>query len=223
MRAVLVDWLVSVHRKLEMVPETLFQTVRLLDRYLGAPCAPAVPTNQLQPFMIACKYEEIWPRTVGELCSLCDDAYTPGALLAMEGRMLQALRFQITSPSVLAFLTRYAKVAQGNGTVLALAQYYADRMLLQHSAIQWPPSHLGATALSMARRTGGKTLWKADLEEYSGYSTAARVACYNAMLGVMQPGAGSEKNRTLTAVVNKHSLPAFGEVAQLFPLPPMAA
>ena len=143
--------------------------------------------------MIACKYEETRPRTVDELCSFCDDIYTPRALLAMEGRMLQALRFRITSPSVLAFLTRYAKVAQGNGTVLALAQYYADRMLLQYSAIQWPPSHLGATALAMARRTVGKALWKADLEEYSGYSTAALVACYNAMLGVMQPGAGSEK------------------------------
>ena len=34
MRAILVDWLVDVHLKYKMVPETLFLTINIIDRYL---------------------------------------------------------------------------------------------------------------------------------------------------------------------------------------------
>jgi hypothetical protein len=34
MRAILVDWLVEVHLKFKLVPESLFLTVNLIDRYL---------------------------------------------------------------------------------------------------------------------------------------------------------------------------------------------
>ena len=35
MRAILVDWLVEVHLKFKLMPETLFLTVNLIDRYLA--------------------------------------------------------------------------------------------------------------------------------------------------------------------------------------------
>lgn len=34
MRAILIDWLVDVHLKYRMIPETLFITVSLIDKYL---------------------------------------------------------------------------------------------------------------------------------------------------------------------------------------------
>ena len=34
MRAILVDWLVEVHLKFKLVPETLYLTVNLIDWYL---------------------------------------------------------------------------------------------------------------------------------------------------------------------------------------------
>ena len=34
MRAILIDWLVEVHLKFKLVPESLFLTVNLIDRYL---------------------------------------------------------------------------------------------------------------------------------------------------------------------------------------------
>lgn len=34
MRAILVDWLIEVHYKFKLMPETLFLTVNLIDRYL---------------------------------------------------------------------------------------------------------------------------------------------------------------------------------------------
>ncbi len=35
MRSILVDWLIEVHLKFKLVPESLFLTVNLIDRYLG--------------------------------------------------------------------------------------------------------------------------------------------------------------------------------------------
>lgn len=34
MRAILLDWLVEVHLKFKLMPETLYLTVNLIDRYL---------------------------------------------------------------------------------------------------------------------------------------------------------------------------------------------
>ena len=34
MRAILVDWLIEVHYKFKLLPETLFLTVNLIDRFL---------------------------------------------------------------------------------------------------------------------------------------------------------------------------------------------
>ncbi len=35
MRVVLVDWLVEVHRRFELLPETLYTTIHILDLYLS--------------------------------------------------------------------------------------------------------------------------------------------------------------------------------------------
>ena len=66
MRAILVDWLVDVHTKFRLVPETLYLCVRLTDKY----CSLAdVPRSKLQlvgvtALLLACKHEEIYPPEV---------------------------------------------------------------------------------------------------------------------------------------------------------------
>lgn len=61
-RAILVDWLIEVHKRFELRPESLYLTVNIMDRFLSK---EAVPTRELQllcisSMLIACKYEEIW-------------------------------------------------------------------------------------------------------------------------------------------------------------------
>lgn len=34
MRAILVDWLIEVHLKFKLIPESLFLTINLIDRFL---------------------------------------------------------------------------------------------------------------------------------------------------------------------------------------------
>lgn len=62
MRAILIDWLVEVHLKFKLVPETLYLTVSLIDKYLEK---VVVNWEKLQlvgvtAMLIASKYEEIY-------------------------------------------------------------------------------------------------------------------------------------------------------------------
>jgi hypothetical protein len=62
MRAILIDWLVEVHLKFKLMPETLYLTVNFIDRYLA--CQPC-PRRKLQLVGVTCmllasKYEEIY-------------------------------------------------------------------------------------------------------------------------------------------------------------------
>jgi G2/mitotic-specific cyclin-B, other len=62
MRAILADWIIEVHNKFELMPETLYLTMHIIDQYLSL---QPVVRRELQlvgisAMLIACKYEEIW-------------------------------------------------------------------------------------------------------------------------------------------------------------------
>uniref|UniRef100_A0A0A9CJF0 Cyc1 n=1 Tax=Arundo donax TaxID=35708 RepID=A0A0A9CJF0_ARUDO len=62
MRVILTDWIIDVHSKFELAPETMYLIMYIVDRYLSL--QPVLRT-QLQlvgitAMLIACKYEEIW-------------------------------------------------------------------------------------------------------------------------------------------------------------------
>lgn len=66
MRIILIDWLIEVHLKFKLLPETLFLTINFIDRYLQK---NQTPRDKLQliavsSLLIACKYEEIYPRNI---------------------------------------------------------------------------------------------------------------------------------------------------------------
>ena len=97
MRAILIDWLVEVHLKFKLVPESLYLTVNLIDRYLEK---EQVNRQRLQlvgvtAMLIACKYEEIYPPIVKDFVYITDNAYSKEEILEMERKMLQTLDFDI--------------------------------------------------------------------------------------------------------------------------------
>jgi hypothetical protein len=83
MRAILVDWLIEVHYKFKLMPETLFLTVNLIDRFLEK---IDVVRTKLQlvgvtAMLIACKYEEIYAPEVRDFVYITDKAYTREEIL----------------------------------------------------------------------------------------------------------------------------------------------
>ncbi|CAL5341295.1 unnamed protein product [Camellia sinensis] len=76
MRSILIDWLTEVHRMFELMPETLYLTINIVDRYLSM---NVVPRRELQlvgisSMLIACKYEEIWAPEVKRIILLRERA-----------------------------------------------------------------------------------------------------------------------------------------------------
>ena len=78
MRSILVDWLVEVHLKFKLVPETLYLTVNIIDRYLAQTevTRPKLQLVGVTALLIASKYEEIYPPELRDLVYICDRAYS---------------------------------------------------------------------------------------------------------------------------------------------------
>ena len=113
MRAILLDWLVEVHLKFKLLPETLHLTGSLIDRYLAS---NPVSRKNLQlvgvtAMLVASKYEEIWAPEVRDFVYISDRAYSRDQILACEKALLNALGFQLTVPTAHAFAGRFMKVA----------------------------------------------------------------------------------------------------------------
>mmetsp|Transcript_32763 Transcript_32763/g.31990 ORF Transcript_32763/g.31990 Transcript_32763/m.31990 type:complete len:122 (+) Transcript_32763:403-768(+) len=97
MRAILVDWLVDVHRKFKLLPETLFLTVNIIDRFLSK---RQIDRSKLQlvgitSLLISTKYEEIYPPTIKDFVYICDNTYAREEIILMEQQILFDLDFDI--------------------------------------------------------------------------------------------------------------------------------
>ncbi|KAL8120983.1 hypothetical protein AgCh_017954 [Apium graveolens] len=100
MRAILVDWLIEVHNKFDLMPETLYLTINIIDRYLAT---KTVTRKELQLLSIssmltASKYEEIWAPEVNDFTKISDNAYT-NQVLVMEKKILGGLEWNLTVPT----------------------------------------------------------------------------------------------------------------------------
>lgn len=78
-RSTLVDWLIQVNYNFKMLPETLFLTVNIIDRYFSI---NKVSKSEVQlvgfaSMLIASKYEEIYPPLLQDFVHISDGLYTP--------------------------------------------------------------------------------------------------------------------------------------------------
>ena len=106
MRGILVDWIIEVHLRFKLLPETLFLTINLIDRYLEK---TQIMRTRLQlvavaALLIASKYEEIYVPDLNDFVFISDNAYTREEIIEMERSMLVKLEFSITTPSSYRFL-----------------------------------------------------------------------------------------------------------------------
>ena len=112
-RAFLIEWVIDVHRKFRLQPETLYVCVHIIDQYMSR---KLIHKSQLHllgvtTILIAAKYEEIYPPKLGEFLQVSENKFSEQAVLKMEKEVLQALEFRITIPSALRFLQRYKRLS----------------------------------------------------------------------------------------------------------------
>ena len=132
MREILTDWLIEVHLKFKLLPETLFLTVNLIDRYLTT---ENIYRNKLQlvgvtAMLIASKYEEIYPPIVSDFVYITDNAYTREEILRMEERMLHTLQFGIHFTSPFRFLERFLLLKNASETEKNVALFMLEGTMI---------------------------------------------------------------------------------------------
>ncbi|KAL0390734.1 UNVERIFIED_CONTAM: G2/mitotic-specific cyclin S13-6 [Sesamum calycinum] len=217
MRSILVDWLIEVHKKFELVPESLYLTINIVDRFLSV---KTVPRRELQlvgisSMLIACKYEEIWAPEVSDFIAISDNAYVREQVLLMEKAILGKLEWYLTVPTPYVFLVRYIKASvPADKEMENMAFFFAELALMNYSTIiNYSPSKLSASAVYVARCTLNRSpLWTETLKHYTGYSEDQLIQCAK-MLASFHSGAAENK---LKAVSRKYTDPARNAVA-LFP------
>lgn len=210
MRSILVDWLVEVHLKFKLVPETLYLTVNIIDRYLqkSQVSRPKLQLVGVTSLLIASKYEEIYPPELRDLVYICDRAYSKNEILDMEETVLRALAYQITIPSAHAFLVRYLKAAHADKRMVQLSCYILDGTLQSYNLLHYLPSQLSAAAVFIARRCVGRNSWSPTLLKYAGYTEEEIAPVARAILSEK-----SSASTELRAVNKKYTSSRYGGVA----------
>jgi len=215
MRAILVDWLVEVHRMFKLLPETLFLSIGIIDRYLSLTASIARDKLQLvgvTAMLIASKYEEIYAPECNDFVYISDGAYTKQQILKMEQLVLNALNFNLTHPSPLHFLRRYSKAAMSDYTLHTLCKYIIELMLIDVKMLKFPTSLVAAGSVYLARAMTGKPhLWTPTLEHYSTYGESHVRECALEMNELLKKAQKS----SLKAIRKKYALPKFGQVAEI--------
>ncbi|KAL8172204.1 hypothetical protein V2J09_024008 [Rumex salicifolius] len=216
MRAILVDWLIEVHNRFELMPETLYLAINLVDRFL---CLKTVPRKELQllgigAMLIACKYEEIWAPQVREFVFISDNVYTNEQILRTEKIILGKLEWNITVPTSYMFLARFIKAAIADTELENMAYFFAELALMNYTALVYCPSMIAASAVYVARRTLHKSpAWTETLKLHTQFTESHLMDC--AKLLVTQHSTAAESK--LQAIYKKYSKPERCTVALSLP------
>ncbi|OMO78122.1 hypothetical protein COLO4_24824 [Corchorus olitorius] len=220
MRKVLVDWLIQAHNSFQLMPETLYLTINILDRYLSR---KAVSRDKLQlvglgSLLIACKYEEIWPPQIRDLVSISDYAFVEKQILAMEKAILEKLEWYLTVPTPYVFLIRYIKASVLLSSDLEMENmvFFLAELGIAHydTVVLYSPSMLAAAAVYAARCTLNRSpFWTATLKHHTGYSEEQLMSCAKLLVAFHQNAAKGK----LKGIYSKFVSQTRGGVALLTP------
>ncbi|CAA7026019.1 unnamed protein product [Microthlaspi erraticum] len=184
-RGILINWLIEVHFKFDLMHETLYLTMNLLDRYLSQ-----VPVQKsemqligLTALLLASKYEDYWHPRIKDLISISAESYTREQILGMERTMLKQLKFRLNEATPYVFMLRFLKAAQSNKKLEQLAFYLIELCLVEYEALKFKPSLLCASAIYVARCTLRTTpVWTALLNKHTHYNVSQMKDCSHMIL-----------------------------------------
>nr|KJB59695.1 hypothetical protein B456_009G267700 [Gossypium raimondii] len=213
MRGILIDWLVEVHYKFELMEETLYLTINLIDRFLAV---KQIARKKLQlvgvtAMLLACKYEEVSVPVIEDLVLISDKAYSRQEVLDMK-LMINTLQFNLSVPTPYVFMRRFLKAAQSNKKLELLSFFMIELCLVEYEMLRFPPSLLAAAAIFTAQCSlSGCKYWSKTSEWYTTYSEEQLMECSRMMVRFHQK-AGTGK---LTGVQRKYSTSKYGYAAKI--------
>ena len=214
MRAILVDWLVDVHIKFKLRPETLFLSVNIVDRYLSqvSVSRQALQLVGVVAMLIASKYEEIYPPEIKDFAYVTDKAYTKAEILRMEGDIISRLNFKFTHMSSLGFLERYCQLAELDQRGRYIARYALELALVNYRMVKYQPSAVACSAIYLVHKLQKKKeCWDEVMQRNSYYQEAQLRTCAKDLCALIQKA----KKSNLKAVTKKFSSSRYLEVGKI--------
>lgn len=228
MRSILIDWLIEVHNKFKLEPQTLWLTVNILDRYLEL---EQITRSKLQlvgvtALLIACKFEEIYPPEVKDCVYITDYAFDRAEVLAMETAILSKLEYKISVPTGYHFLVHYFDVIQASERTRNIASYYAERNLQESDMLLVRPHKFAAAALYAALKQQNDqypslyktSIWNRALQEESGLMERDIKECAKTILKHVGEEPETASKRRLVAARKKFASDKYGSISRS-PLP----
>ncbi|EOR04170.1 G2/mitotic-specific cyclin cdc13 [Wallemia ichthyophaga EXF-994] len=184
MRGVLVDWLIEIHHKFRLLPETLFLAVNIVDRFLSLRIVSIIKLQLvgLTAMLIAAKYEEVMCPTVSNVVYMSDGGYEESELLKAEQYVLQILSWDLSYPNPIHFLRRVSKADDYDIETRTLAKYFMEISCVEEKLLQFPPSQIAAAGTYLARMCLDRGEWTPNLVHYSSYSVLELCPCAQVML-----------------------------------------
>ncbi|KAF9480929.1 hypothetical protein BDN70DRAFT_905515 [Pholiota conissans] len=190
MRGILTDWLIQVHVRFRLLPETLFLCVNIIDRFLSA---RVVSLAKLQLVGVTClfiaaKFEEVVAPSVSHFLLCADSSYTESEILQAERYVLKTLDWNLSYPNPVHYLRRISKADDYNVKVRTLAKYLLEIGVLEWRLIAAPPSLMAAASIWLARLALGMEQWTPNLAHYSSYKESQLTPTASLMLNyILKP------------------------------------
>jgi hypothetical protein len=160
MRPYLIDFLIEAHAAFQLLPETLFLAVNLLDRY----CSRRVVYKRhyqlvgCAALLIAAKYGDKKERVpmIKELKSMCCSLYDEEMFTQMEWHVLNTLDWVIGHPTVDTWMQLSLKETNDDLEVEHMALYLSEIALYHKDFVQVKPSVLSSASLALSRGILGR-------------------------------------------------------------------
>lgn len=207
MRSILIDWLVDVTFKFKMLPQTVFMTVSLIDRYLSL---RQVSHKRLQlvgisALMIIGKYEEIYPPSLKDYLSVCCNIYSAGDILEMESDILLATCFELNKVCSYVFLEFFKLKEDLEEKAFMFCQYFLEIALLDTTHLYFKPSELAAGSIYLMNKLFKRSAWTNSLKMTTGVSESKAKMCAKELFSTLEKIERSD----LKAVTRKYNSEKF--------------
>lgn len=213
MRSILIDWLIEVHHKFELNPETLYLTINIVDRYLAVRTTvrKELQLVGMSAMLIASKYEEIWAPEVNDFVCIADRAFGHEQVLVMEKRILGGLEWNLTVPTPYVFLVRFIKASIPDTDMENMVYFFAELGMMNYGiVVNHSPSMIAASAVYAARCTmNKKPVWDDTLKLHTGFSEYQLMDCAKILASLHSTAADNK----LKVVFRKYSSSERGAVA----------
>ncbi|KAL8708576.1 MAG: hypothetical protein Q9220_006511 [cf. Caloplaca sp. 1 TL-2023] len=155
MRPYLLDFLVEAHSAFSLMPETLFLTINLLDRY----CSKRIVYRRhfqlvgSAALLVAAKFGDRKERvpTIKELRSMCCGFYEDEMFTQMEWHVLETLGWNIGHPTIDDFLQAAMENTQYDLEIEHMACYISEMALYHKDFVSKRSSDMARASLALAR------------------------------------------------------------------------